>query len=156
MDSGQLFWLSIIVCIVGLLFLGAVEYLAHFVFGRLDWNRASYFELLHFWERELSPRPMADVRKFTVRTLLDSVMEHLTRRNEVWIVYGQIVATLFIVLILAVLMLTRTISAEAGLPILSGVSGFAIARGGTGLMGPRGPREPIPAAPPAGDETQET
>jgi hypothetical protein len=36
--------------------------------------------------------------------------------------------SIFIVTILAILLITKTIEADAGLPILSGISGFAIAK----------------------------
>ncbi len=60
---------------------------------------------------------------------MDSCADFRERRNEFWSVYGQIVLAIFIVVILAILLITKTISAEAGLPILSAVSGFAIAKG---------------------------
>lgn len=49
--------------------------------------------------------------------------------GELWTTYGQILVSLFIVTVLTILLLTKTISSEAGLPILSAISGFAIAKG---------------------------
>jgi len=54
--------------------------------------------------------------------------EYLQRRNEYLTAYGQIILAIFIVIVLAILLLAEVISAEAGLPVLSGVSGFAIAK----------------------------
>jgi hypothetical protein len=51
------------------------------------------------------------------------------KRNDFWTAYGQIIICVFIVCIIALLLLTKVISAEAGLPILSAISGFAIAKG---------------------------
>lgn len=51
------------------------------------------------------------------------------RRNDFWTTYGQIIICIFIVCIISLLLLTKVISAEAGLPILSAISGFAIAKG---------------------------
>lgn len=53
------------------------------------------------------------------------------RRNDFWTVYGQIIICIFIVCVIALLLLTGVIKAEAGLPILSAISGFAIAKGTT-------------------------
>ena len=52
----------------------------------------------------------------------------LERRNELWQQYGQITITALIAIILAVLLLTRTIDAVAGLPLLSAIGGFSIAK----------------------------
>jgi hypothetical protein len=57
--------------------------------------------------------------------------EVLDKRNDFWTTYGQIVICIFFVSILAILLLTGTISAEAGLPILSAIASFAIAKGST-------------------------
>lgn len=46
---------------------------------------------------------------------------------------GQFVTAILIIIVLSILLLTKTISAEAGLPILSGVSGFTIAKGVSGF-----------------------
>jgi len=61
--------------------------------------------------------------------LAESYAEYLQRRNEFWTAYGQVLLAVLIVTVLAILLLTKAISAEAGLPILSGISGFAIAKG---------------------------
>lgn len=63
------------------------------------------------------------------RHLAESYAAFLQRRNEFWTAYGQVLLAVLIVTILAILLLTKAISAEAGLPIPSGVSGFAIAKG---------------------------
>jgi hypothetical protein len=52
----------------------------------------------------------------------------LERRNEFWSTYGQITLAIFLATLIAILLLTKTISADAGLPILSAISGFAIAK----------------------------
>jgi len=57
--------------------------------------------------------------------------DHTEKRNDFWTTYGQIVICIFIVCVIALLLLTKVISAEAGLPILSAISGFAIAKGST-------------------------
>ncbi|EPY4326553.1 hypothetical protein ACXDJA_000073 [Klebsiella variicola] len=65
---------------------------------------------------------------YELKVMADLFTKHCERRNEFWTIYGQIVIAIFIALILTVLLITKTISAEAGLPILSAISGFAIAK----------------------------
>jgi len=55
--------------------------------------------------------------------------EYLSRRNEFWTLYGQFTIAVFVVICITILLLAKVISAEAGLPILSAVGGFAIGKG---------------------------
>jgi hypothetical protein len=55
--------------------------------------------------------------------------EHLSRRNEFWTTSGQVTVAILLLIVVTVLLLTRTIEADAGLPILAGIAGFAIAKG---------------------------
>jgi hypothetical protein len=72
--------------------------------------------------------------------LSDAYSDYLQRRNEFWTAYGQIIVAALIIVVLSILLITKTISAEAGLPILSGISGFAIAKGvAMGKTGSSGP-----------------
>jgi hypothetical protein len=52
----------------------------------------------------------------------------LERRNELWQQFGQIAIAVLVAIILAVLMLTKTIDAVAGLPLLSAIGGFSLAK----------------------------
>jgi len=61
--------------------------------------------------------------------------EYLSRRNEFWLTYGQITVACLLLIVVTVLLLTRTIDPDAGLPILSGIAGFAIAKGSGGARG---------------------
>jgi hypothetical protein len=54
--------------------------------------------------------------------------DYLTRRNEFWVTYGQTMVAVLLLIVVTVLLLTRTINPDAGLPILSGIAGFAIAK----------------------------
>jgi uncharacterized membrane protein YhaH (DUF805 family) len=55
--------------------------------------------------------------------------EYLSRRNEFWTTYGQVTIAVLLLIVVTILLLTKTIDPDAGLPILSGVAGFAIAKG---------------------------
>ena len=57
--------------------------------------------------------------------------EFLEKRNEFWTSYGQLIISIFIVSIISILLLTKIITAEAGLPLLSAISGFAVAKTAT-------------------------
>ena len=93
----------------------------------------------HFWDhlfhRIEKDRPWHDMR-ILARHASDAYIESLQRRNEFWSIYGQVIIAVLIIVILSMLLLTKTISPEAGLPILSGVSGFAIAKGISSGRGP--------------------
>jgi hypothetical protein len=60
--------------------------------------------------------------------LAEANRDFLQRRNEFWTTYLQVVVAVLIVIVLALLLFTKTISSEAGLPILSAVAGFAISK----------------------------
>ena len=57
--------------------------------------------------------------------------QFLTKRNELWTFFGQFVLSAFVIAVIAILLLARIISAEAGLPILDGIGGFAIGKTAT-------------------------
>lgn len=118
----DVFWFVIVVAILGLLIVSTIVFFAKNAF--LDDTRGfvNYEKYLEF------------LTEHKIRTNLpvyvnEAYADYLQKRNEFWSTYGQVVVALFIVIILAILMLTQTITAEAGLPILSAVSGFAIAKG---------------------------
>jgi flagellar biogenesis protein FliO len=73
--------------------------------------------------------------------------EHLARRNEFWVTYGQTTVAVLLLIVVTVLLLTRTINPDAGLPILSGIGGFAIAK-------TTGSSRGVPSAPPEGRENR--
>jgi len=123
-------WMCILVGALGLAVAGGIAWFGHVVFRRRVADRlfAHPFldELFHHWAR--GGPPSDDVP----RHLAESYAEYLQRRNEFWTAYGQVLLAVLIVTVLAILLLAKAISAEAGLPILSGVSGFAIAKGVSG------------------------
>lgn len=122
----ETFWISIligIVClgvVVGIIWFGKNilerKYLDHPVWDNM---------IFHCIEKQ---HPYNDIP----RQIAESYADYLQRRNEFWTTYGQVILAIFIVAILSILLLMRVISAEAGLPILSGISGFAIAKGVSG------------------------
>jgi uncharacterized membrane protein len=71
------------------------------------------------------PNRMHEIPRHVANILSD----YLERRNEFWTTFGQINIAILLIIILSILLITRSISAEAGLPILSAISGFAIAKG---------------------------
>jgi len=116
--------MCLLVGIIGLLVLGGIVAFGIYVYGgrfrRASWAEDHWLHLVEHWLHG-PPNP-------AVRPLLEAYTEHLQRRNEFWTSYGQIIVAVLIIIVLTILLLTRSISAEAGLPILSGISGFAIAK----------------------------
>jgi len=123
-------WMCVLVGVLGLGVASGIAWFGYVVFRRRVAER--FFdhpfleELFHRWAR--GGPPSDDVP----RHLAESYAEYLQRRNEFWTAYGQVLLAVLIVTTLAILLLTKAISAEAGLPILSGISGFAIAKGVSG------------------------
>lgn len=120
------FWLSIGLAILGIIVLYGV-----FKFGRDIYNK-TLWDAFRVKEQKLSELLLENSPNNSaneLKALVDSYSDHRERRNEFWAIYGQVVIAVFIVVILAILLVTRTISAEAGLPILSAIAGFAIAKG---------------------------
>jgi hypothetical protein len=107
---------------------------------RVFYERWGYSHPLieHFMERWMQG-PRAPRVEAAAQVVADSVSNYRERRNEYWTTYGQIILSIFIVALLTVLLLTKTINADAGLPILSGISGFAIAKTVNASAGGRGP-----------------
>ncbi len=117
----DIFWIVIFTGVVGLLVIGAVAIFAWCTFSIKSRGFVEYEKYIAFWKEK-------NIRPNIPKYLNDAYSDYLQKRNEFWSTYGQIIAAIFIVIILAILMLTKVISAEAGLPILSAVSGFAIAK----------------------------
>ena len=118
----DMFWVVIFTGILGMLVIGAVVFFAWRAFSNSSRGVFGYEKYFEFWSQN-------NIRPNIPKHLNDAYSDYLQKRNEFWSTYGQVIAAIFIVIILAILMLTKVISAEAGLPILSAVSGFAIAKG---------------------------
>ena len=74
----------------------------------------------------------------------------LAQRNELWAAHAQLLVAVLMATLLVVLLLTGVISAEAGLPILSGVSGYALAKQASNNRRPEPNSQPPP---PSGPDT---
>ncbi|KRB56939.1 hypothetical protein [Flavobacterium sp. Root186] len=111
-------------------FLTLLIFLGIWFFGKLLYKRYSIEDL---YLRELLKSldySLANNRNDWNRllnTLSNYLGDLLEKRNNFWNSYGQMAICIFIIGIIAILLLTKTITPEAGLPILSAVSGFAIA-----------------------------
>jgi hypothetical protein len=137
MTDSLLFWLSVMTFALGLLLSGGIawigrrlmlwhsrhihpEYIEHLFVKLMEKDNFSRREELHELTQELS--------------------DYRARRNEFWNTLGQIFLSIFIATVITVLLLTKTIDPDAGLPILSGISGFAIAKTVSTAKESRGPR----------------
>lgn len=115
------FWIVVIVSVLGFLFVGEIGLFAWKALSEKTRGFANYEKYLEFLASN-------NIRTNIPRYINEAYSEYLEKRNEFWTTYGQVMIAAFIVIILAILMLTKTITAEAGLPILSAISGFAIAK----------------------------
>ena len=137
MSETTILILSIIIAVLSLLILA----------GAIMFGLRIFQQRYPFW-----PHPFYDLlverliqnNKY-LQIFVDNLGEFLERRNEFWTTYSQAFISVFLIAVIAILLLTETISAEAGLPILSGVTGFAIAKSATARpgqtqIGPEGPQ----------------
>jgi hypothetical protein len=116
------FAVIVLVAVICLLVVGCLLFFG-FLLHRLRCKGGPFLEeMVHRWLG--GPRSEAKV-------LSNIVEEYLNRRNEFWTLYGQFILSAFVIVCITILLLTKTISAEAGLPILSRVGGFAIGKGST-------------------------
>jgi hypothetical protein len=143
MNEPTVLWLSL-----SILIFGTVGIVAVFIFGLMvfnSWRRRHIADFENLVLRILHEPPRRSTGE-AARLAADSLADYRERRNEFWTTYGQVALSVFIVTVLTILLLTKTIEADAGLPILSGIAGFAIAKTvSTGKtrseIGPPGERE---------------
>jgi hypothetical protein len=84
-----------------------------------------FHEFRHLLMNGNSPK---DVTNLFLTWSASVYADHLGRRNEFWVGYGQITVAVLLLTMVTVLLLTKTINPDAGLPILSGIAGFTIAK----------------------------
>lgn len=123
-------WYCVITVIIGL-----VAFLVLYLFGKLLMERSlitQCFLSADFVSKLFEYYEKVSLKGNIHRSLAESNKDYLQRRNEFWSTYVQVVAAVFIVIVLALLLISKTISAEAGLPILSAVAGFVISKSVTG------------------------
>ena len=122
-ETSLRFILAVLVLLVGLLFLFGLYRFGTTLFGSQSSNLFAELRdfLMHF-----GPDPRRS--QWWTDGLSNWYQQYLEKRNDFWEHYGQVALAVLIVVVLAVLLLSKTISAEAGLPILSAVAGFAIAK----------------------------
>lgn len=133
LPEGGLFWLALYTMLLGaLIVILLILFGLLLLYARRGWSRKQPYpldmlvhELRHFL-MDGSRRKEA----ITVGAILGTAYaEHLARRNEFWTTSGQVTVAILLLIVVTVLLLTRTIEPDAGLPILSGIAGFAIAKG---------------------------
>ena len=133
------FVLAVLVLVVGLLFLFGLYRFGTTLFHGQSSNLFAELRdfLMHFGPDTRRSQWWAD-------GLSNWHQQYLEKRNAFWEHYGQVALAVLIVVVLAVLLLSKTISAEAGLPILSAVAGFAIAKTSSTSSSVRRPEPPNP------------
>ncbi len=131
--------------------LGALTALLIIAFGlvllrqRLRWRPRSPDDHVEMFLRDLQHLLMngsvpKDVTNLLLTWSAAVYADHLGRRNEFWVGYGQITVAVLLLTMVTVLLLTKTINPDAGLPILSGIAGFTIAKTTNASRGTNLPR----------------
>jgi hypothetical protein len=116
-------WLAVIVVCFGLLvILCSVRFGMQLSGGWKGAQDDPLYRLMEYILRTGQPRPIS------ISQWSAAFEEYLSRRNEFWTLFGQIGLSVVLVVVLAVLLLAGVITPEAGLPILSGIGGFAIGK----------------------------
>jgi len=119
----QAFWLSIAVIIAG-----GVAIFAIFMFGKRLFDRELSHWLNEIWLIHYDKHSSSVDRQQALQEFSEIYQSYLRERNDFWDKYGQMLVAVILITVLTVLLLTITISPESGLPILSGVGGYAIAK----------------------------
>ena len=66
--------------------------------------------------------------------LRDSLMEiFYSKHNDIITLYGQLILAAFVVLCITILLLTDTISPEAGLPLLAALVAYVLGKGSSAM-----------------------
>ena len=133
------FILAVLVLAVGLTFLFGLYRFGIALFGS---ESAGLFREIEKFLMHFGPDPKR--YQWWVDGLSNWYQNYLEKRNDFWEHYGQVALAVLIVIVLAVLLLSKVISAEAGLPILSAVAGFAIAKSSRTSTSARRPEPPNP------------
>ena len=127
MNESIILWAIILVVVVTSLVIISI-----FCFGKFLFNQRIFESQKNLMNE--SVMTALEKTNYTIslfRSLNNILRDFDEKRNDFWTIYGQIIICLFIICIIALLLLTKVISPEAGLPILSAISGFAIAKGST-------------------------
>jgi hypothetical protein len=128
MSEQLILLLSILVSLLGLLTIVAVV-----VFALIRNEGADYRGLLvRYLDKVTEHYGSGDAKQFLLPALPYVASAHdegLSRRNEIWSLLLQVSLSMIVIVVITVLLLAKVITPDAGLPILSGVGGFAIGKG---------------------------
>jgi hypothetical protein len=131
----EAFWLSILVVVLGLATIGLLVF---FGLKRKEPDFSSViqryvnFLLQMVMEPTWKSQPPQDPWPFASSVLPFLVAAHeeeVSRRNEFWSLLVQMGLSMGVIVVITILLLVKAIAPDAGLPILSGVGGFAIGKG---------------------------
>ena len=117
--------LAMVLLVGELLITGAIGLVGWRLFEVRYWSKENA-EGLVFWIKLDGLSHTAKTEEFA--RLVDQYRE---KRNEYLLLLGQVMLGVLLATIVGVLLLARAISAEAGLPILAGIAGFVIGKGGS-------------------------
>ena len=124
--TNETFWLCVFTFVLGLVLSIGVAWLCRRLIGWYYPNKYDP-EYLDYLIRKIVEDDKYSHREALLAAVQDR-SDYRERRNEFWTSFGQIILSIFIVTVLTVMLISKTIEPDAGLPILSGISGFTIAK----------------------------
>ncbi|MGI9346807.1 MAG: hypothetical protein ACR2PV_02315 [Gammaproteobacteria bacterium] len=127
MLSKQEFWLSI-----GFLLMGIITVCTAFHLGKHIYNRCISLKRIYCAMHNNS-RCSQD--------LSDIIQHYFSEKSSFWQNYTQVMVAIMIIVVVGVLLITKTIESDAGLPIITAVGGFALAKGGSIIKQRNKPRD---------------
>src|SRR5437867_465574 len=111
MSESSIFWICILVTVVGIVAIGGIIYFGLVLFrsihARSIFDHPFLDHIFHLWDK-------SGIRPNLPKYLSESFSDFLERRNEFWTTYGQVIIAALVIIVLTLLLLTKTISAEAG------------------------------------------
>lgn len=126
MNETLIFWLCIAASVLGLGVIFAVIWFGKYLVDKMAGAWPRRFPHPKEWLFYLEHRTCHVPEIW--RMVSDAYRETIQRRNEYWTIFNQSLLAILVSTSLIILLLTKTISPESGLPILAGISGFAIAK----------------------------
>ena len=131
LTEGNVYSLSLWMLGAGTIVVFLVVGLGLMIIGiRRYWKREiEYFDhFIHRLDNIIANSPNQALQLMPLAS--NTYSDYLSKRNDFWRSYGQIMLAILLLVFITILLLTKTIEPDAGLPILSGIAGFAIAKGG--------------------------
>jgi hypothetical protein len=131
MSEQQLFWLAVTAMAFGMVITGGILFFCWKAFCKRQNDAVKTF---CFSEKngKLEIKDAGSIIP-NIREEKELNLDFMENRNQFWFGVGQIVVITASIVLITVLLLLGKIEPDAGMPVLSGLAGFAIAKGSSGM-----------------------